>query len=256
LNTQKNNAWQVVRELVVAVFGLGALMLMAALGLLMLLAGIKGVTQPTVGYLPVSGTVIDHRTSVERGSPATSSRNRYNLRVTVRYTYTVDGMTYPGLTSLLPIDLGSLSDAKKMEAVIAHRYAKGTPVEVFYNPQEPSKSALERRSWLTGTAALVFGVLLLGGAIGLGLMGLLETVRRLRDGPQSEPWHAELLLWRWLKRGAIGLTALLFVAALAFGWSYAPTEVAIVLALCGVLAALVVLGIRRAKTRPADPPEG
>jgi hypothetical protein len=165
--------------LVSAVAGFAALLMVAGLGLLFLLAGMKGVNQPTTGYLPVTGTVIDHRVHLYRGNPNTSSRNQWNLEIAVAYTYTINGTSYPGRDTLFPATLGSKSEAEQLAADQARRFAEGAPIELFFNPSKPSESALEHRSWLLGTPALVFGVLLLGGALGSGVIGVIELLRRL-----------------------------------------------------------------------------
>ncbi|WPL12146.1 hypothetical protein Thiosp_01902 [Thiorhodovibrio litoralis] len=248
-----NRLWQLLKLLVSAVAGSVALMMVAALGLLALLAGVKGVTQPTTGYLPVAGTVIDYRAHLYRGNPNSSSRNQWNLEITVAYTYTIDGTSYPGRDTLFPATLGSKSEAEQLAADLARRFAQGAPIELFYNPSKPSESALEHRSWLLGTPALVFGALFLGGALGLGVIGVIELLRRLLKGPQSEPWKAELALWQWLKKAAIGLTALIFLAGLAAGWSLYPTQVAFVVTVCTGFAVILGLGIWRNKARRSNP---
>ncbi|NEX23719.1 DUF3592 domain-containing protein [Thiorhodococcus mannitoliphagus] len=249
----KNTLWQVLKLLGSAVAGFAALLMVAVLGLLALLAGVKGVTQPTTGYLPVTGTVIDHRARVSTGNPNTSSRNQWNLQISVAYTYTVDGTRHPGLDFLFPATIGSKSKAEQLAADHARRYVKGAPIDLFYNPSNPSESALEHRSWLLGAPALVFGALLLGGALGLGVIGVIELLRRLLEGPQSEPWKAELVLWPWLKKAAIGLTALLFLAGLAAGWSIYPTQVAILVMVSVGFAAILGVGVWRNQTRRSKP---
>lgn len=252
---RKNSLWQLLKLLAGAVAGFAALLMVAVLGLLFLLAGVKGVTQPTAGYLPVTGSVVDHRVSIDRGNPNTSSRNQWNLEISVAYTYTIEGTRYAGRDSLFPATVGSKSEAEQLAADHARRYTKGAPIELFYNPKDPSESALEHRSWLLGTPALLGGVLFLGGALGSGVLGCIELLRRLLGGPHSQPWKAELVLWQWLKRAAIGLTALLFVSGLAAGWSLYPTQATIIVTLSLGFTALVAFGVWRDKARSSKPLE-
>jgi hypothetical protein len=62
-----------------------------------------------------------------------------------------------------------------------------------------------------------------------------------------------LALWQWLKKAAIGLTALLFLAGLAAGWSLYPTQVAIVVTVFTGFVVILGLGIWRNQARRSNP---
>lgn len=78
----------------------------------------------------------------------------------VRYRYTVDGAALESRR----VHVGQFSGLEGYARAIAARYPTGSPVLVYYDPDEPSSAVLEHRVPWTSLLLTVIGVVLLGGA--------------------------------------------------------------------------------------------
>jgi hypothetical protein len=88
-------------------------------------------TWPSVGGRVTSGEV---------GS-TTNEGGLSVYRAKVRYEYEVFGRTFTGKRLFFGDDAGWFQKAVAQDRV--ERYAVGTPVQVFYDPKSPARSALE-----------------------------------------------------------------------------------------------------------------
>lgn len=101
----------------------------------------------------------------------------------VRYRYTWDGKEYEG-SRYRRVDLRTgmtFEDRAEVEALI-RRFPEGSRTACFVNPDNPSRSVLDRRPILHAYAAVIPGAILLFSAIGLILTArwLPDPVRRKR----------------------------------------------------------------------------
>lgn len=93
----------------------------------------------------------------------------------MKYTYTVNGETFTGKNmNLYPNTLFG----KESIQPIKDKYAEGSRVTVYYNPQNPKEAVLEKETGNLGVYFLVWGILnvllgaLMAGIIVVGVLGL------------------------------------------------------------------------------------
>lgn len=90
-----------------------------------------------------TGTVTNTWVREEYSSGSRNSPSHYDYYPEVEYTYKVNGATYYG-NQLVKIETGysSFVDAQSYN----DRYATGTQVTVYYNPDNPNEAVLEQNS--------------------------------------------------------------------------------------------------------------
>ncbi len=133
--------------------------------------GSESESWPTVEG-KVTATRIDRR----GGRNRIEDKRRYTPRVS--YEYVVDGKTHRSdRIDFLP-DGHSTRDRSAAEAVL-QRYSKGSTVEVFYDPADPSTSCLE--------PGVKLGISFLAGigTMGLGLVVIATAAYNLVTGGGS-----------------------------------------------------------------------
>lgn len=107
----------------------------------------------------ITGTALDSHTD---------SKNRTSWSVHVDYDYQVDGAAYHGERYSIAGDPGSetLHGAEQIQA----GFPTGSPVEVFFDPEDPASAVLaqggSRKAWLT----ILFGFMLV-------IAGMVVVVR-------------------------------------------------------------------------------
>jgi hypothetical protein len=110
-------------------------------------------------WLATKGRIVSSRTEsyVELGGG--SSRHRY-YHALIEYSYTVDGQEFHNTIN----EPGTMQSSAEVEAA---RYVAGTEVDVHYDPQNPTHSALavDTAMVLDGHASLVVGLVSLAIAI-------------------------------------------------------------------------------------------
>lgn len=118
--------------------------------------GMKAKNWPTA-----SGTVVDSQITVsysDDGDPLYGAE--------VNYRFNVEGMEF---NSNRRTFADSNSNDKGRAEIITSIYAPGTPVQVYYSPDNPDDSVLE-----TGTNSNMFVALIITlGLVGIGVAGLL-----------------------------------------------------------------------------------
>jgi hypothetical protein len=105
------------------------------------------------------GVVVKHHDDISTGNARTHR---------AFYSYTVGGHSYDGNVYFIGSRMTSKSDLDEF----FDRYAIGNPVTVFYNPDKPAESLLER-SQDTNWFFLIFSLLVLGAGIWFLIMTLL-----------------------------------------------------------------------------------
>ena len=89
-----------------------------------------------------------------------STSDGYTDYPSVQYAYQVEGQSYQGAKLAPGPEVGG-SGAGKVVA----KYPAGTQVMIFYNPQNPSETVLERKApglWIMWLLLIVFDVTLCG----------------------------------------------------------------------------------------------
>ena len=122
-----------------------------------LIKGIKAKNWPTA-----SGTVVDSQITVkynDEGNPLYGAE--------VKYRFNVEGMEFNSNRRTFA-DHNS-SDKGRAE-IITSIYAPGTPVQVYYSPDNPEDSVLESGTNSTMFVALAITLIL----VGIGVAGLLR----------------------------------------------------------------------------------
>ena len=110
---------------------------------------------------------------VERFSP---TGGRVEPRLELSYSYTVQGETYTGDRVRLPVPIpGVLEDGPQQ---LTGRYPAGLQVDVFYDPEDPSRAVLEPGAPAAAYLPIVGGVLLaLAGAAAFAA-GVVSGIKR------------------------------------------------------------------------------
>lgn len=132
----------------------------ALLGFLLLLYGIFQsirTANARASFRNVTGVIVRSDIRVVRASEGSG------YYPDIEYEYQVDGQRYTGTRMTLgrPVGRGS---PKAIEKVLA-AYPPGQPVQVFYKPSQPKRSALELRNPATGffvSAGLTLVILIVG----------------------------------------------------------------------------------------------
>lgn len=112
---------------------------------------------------------------VSSGVDQTSGRyGTQNYEVWVHYAYSVNGNAYQGKNVRFPNVNFYSSPAVAYKVV--QKYRPGTPVDVFYDPNDPASSVLRPgapSNWSNTTE-----ILLLAGSLGAGLLILARYLNR------------------------------------------------------------------------------
>jgi hypothetical protein len=110
----------------------------------------QNASKAALNWPSVQGNIKSSRIHYE------SSRSKMDPTPWVEYTYDVDGKTY---TSMSISPDGMLTNNQQQAENIVARYPKGAGVTVYYNPSDPSKACLEKKSVALGTlrGALILG---------------------------------------------------------------------------------------------------
>lgn len=119
----------------------------------------------------VTGVVVSSYAS--RSSNTTSTSHSWS--VVVSYRYEVDGQLHHGerWTAVGPRQARNEAHADELRA----QYMADDPIEVRYDPEDPSRAVIEEGGTLRGWAHVAFGLLLLGAA------GYVTVTRVLRSRP-------------------------------------------------------------------------
>lgn len=129
-----------------------------ALLVLLFFFGMRHMMKRAMNWPYVTGKIEVSTTEVYR-EPVSNGPRRTMYAPVVEYSYTVNGVTYRSKQ----INVGVTSSGSQAYAQkIAARYPEGSPVEVHYDPANPSSAALENPtgfSWLLlAVAAACFGI--------------------------------------------------------------------------------------------------
>lgn len=197
------------------VAAVAASLLMRALGALFLAAGVRGL-ESSRHFVPQIATVVDVRPGMSKGDINTSSRNLWSVRLAVSYRYSRGGRVQLGQGILDLGQAGKTEAERRLEMAIA-RHAPGVPIEVFVDPDDPSRSVLQRRGSAYGIPALVFGAGLVVAPIVLTCLSVREWWLRRRGRP-AEP----ATTGRFLTVLALLMLSGLLIAALAVGMEREP----------------------------------
>lgn len=140
------------------------------LGLLSLASGIYFRLHPRKAFpwARTQGVIVSSivESYFDDASSSGSSQRRY-YKAVVEYSYTVEGHEYHNTLdagSVMNISVSTTNPANAQST--ADRYPTGQPVDVFYDPQNPTRSALNVNTEmvLNGNASLIMGVILLAVA--------------------------------------------------------------------------------------------
>ena len=124
----------------------------------------KSQTWPSVpGTISHSGLGVDSKLA----GPSMTSNRTYNASIS--YRYMVGSRVFTGGTICIGGVLNTSFKDRAQERV--DRYREGSTVTVYYNPDKPETSCLERQ----GEIAL-FGYLIGGGMAFLGILLLLDVI--------------------------------------------------------------------------------
>ncbi len=117
-------------------------LIFGGVGVIILAFGIRSLKEARISaqWPATDGRIISSRVErhVSRSSSSGNTSVTYGADIT--YDYVVDGHTYEGSR----VAVGDIRTSNRSRAErIVERYAAGTPVEVFYNPDDPSRAVLE-----------------------------------------------------------------------------------------------------------------
>ncbi len=143
-----------------------------------------------------------------------------SVRWKVQFRYSVDGREFTGDRRTFAV--GNFSNPRQELPSLAERFVVGKPVEVFYNPNEPSDSALDRTlsglPLLMGLFVVPFNAVMLGG---------WNWVRRRILGLQAVPIRRDGRHWLVTTTNGQPFVVMLIIAG---GLSFAST---FTIVLCG-----------------------
>ncbi len=132
-----------------------ALIMFVVLLVFGLILGGVGAYRYNVGKQSASWPAVTGTVTYSRAQPTTTENNRKEYRLSVRYSYSVDGKSYSG-------DRVTASDMYEKTLNAAQerlkKYPAGGEVRVYYDPDNPASSVLE-----TGMKKNVY--ILLGAAV-------------------------------------------------------------------------------------------
>ena len=163
-------------------------------------------------FSSAQGTVLESRVVEEKGDESTS------YRPYIRYEYQVGGAKLNGDR----YRFGMKTQGHKLAGQVVRDHPPGSPIEVWYSPEKPTESALDRE--LSGQDLFLPMFLTPFHVIGLGfLLGPWVTSRK---GPGGVPvlreglgWRARLNYGHPLSAAFAGLGCLSFVAIFVVGFS-------------------------------------
>ncbi len=138
------------------------------LGLFCLASGIWNRLNPRqlAPWIATKGTIVSSDVESYTEHDSSSSRSvRYSA--VIEFSYTVDGQEYhgtKGATDLVKVTVGSGKASADAETA---RYPVGMAVDVYYDPENPSKASLDPHPGTTinGTSSLAVGATLVAVAI-------------------------------------------------------------------------------------------
>ncbi len=168
---------------------LGVAMILAIVAVIFIYIGINDIlnASASAGWPHTSGKVISSRVTA---SQREVKRDNYTETVTdytpvVTYQYTVNDRTYRSQTISFSFgDTGSWTAAYSIQA----KYPDGTPVQVYYSPDNPALGVLEPGVSTNSFAPLFMGALF---AIGAGVSGFVAFfVRRVLASAQAPGEHS------------------------------------------------------------------
>ncbi len=140
------------------------------LGLLCLASGIWNRLHPRKAFpwsrtpgVIVSSTVEAYKESVT--SSNSSSRTFY--KAVIEFSYQVEGQEYHNIAGAQNSMTVSISGGQAFAETEAAKYPAGMPVEVFYDPQNPTRSALkiDTEMMIDGTRSLIVAAILFAVAV-------------------------------------------------------------------------------------------
>lgn len=126
------------------------------------------LTWPSVPGRVISANV---RESINRNDDGLETTSYYPQ---VEYTYEVNGQDLISKK----LSFGGIIAQKTRDTVVTHlaQYPAGSTVLVYYNPLNPGEAVIERTQ-AGARWALVVGLILVGIAACIGLMGLVSLIR-------------------------------------------------------------------------------
>jgi hypothetical protein len=136
----------------------------------------------TADFVSTSGNITHSELIVEERPREGQEVRKHLYRADVRYTYEVDGQSFTGRGHR--VDIYSSGDRRHAQDVV-DRYRNGRQVRVYYDPDDPARSVLERdvgtpSRWLMGaTAPLTFGL--------IGLWGWYVRATKRQSLPDDVP---------------------------------------------------------------------
>jgi Protein of unknown function (DUF3592) len=148
----------------------------------LVLGGI-GIYRYNLGKRSVSWPAATGVITASRAQPTKTENNRNEYRLSVGYTYAVDGKTYSG-TRITASDVYEKTRNAAEEAL--KKYPIGGEVSVYYDPDDPGSSLLE-----TGMKKNVYA--LLGGSAFCFLLAaaiVVSEVKKRLGHPSAPPGSA------------------------------------------------------------------
>ena len=151
-------------------FGAFALLLLVA-GAVMLWGGSQ-----SLGWEKTEGRIVTRSVRLDRSSQQRTRRNRDQRAhdVIVTYSYSVDGQSYTGKRHSFGRGTTAASGGsrEKAQAIADELYPSLSPIDVYYDPNDPEQAVLS-----PGLHWSAFVPLVLGGLLGLlALLGLRGAV--------------------------------------------------------------------------------
>lgn len=150
-------------------------------------------------YLPAEGTVLSSKVNSYSGNKGTT----YSFGI--RYRYTVDGALFEG--DRYTFGSGSSSDGRRRATELVHQHHAGSPIIVYYDPNRPEESVINR-----AVDPMVYFMLLFLQPfilVGCGLLGAIVSypfrraaIRKFTTRPADVPW--KIPSWGTLERGFAG----------------------------------------------------
>ncbi len=136
------------------------IIIFGSLGVFLLFPWVQSIRMVHAGktWSSVSGTVVSSGVKQVLDSTDKKGRKNFSYRAIVKYSYKVEGQNY--ISSRITFgDYGTNTPGHG--ASIVANYPEGKRVRVYYNPDAPMHSVLERRTGVGNIIPILVGILLL-----------------------------------------------------------------------------------------------
>ncbi|MEP7117883.1 MAG: DUF3592 domain-containing protein [Acidobacteriota bacterium] len=138
-------------------------------GLFSLAAGVwnRRHVRKAFPWLQTPGAIVSSVTESYRDTGGRGSSQHTYYKAVIEFSYQVDGQEYHNVVGASDVVRAHVAGARDAADAEVARYPQGAPVMVFYDPQNPTRSALsiDAEMTLDGTSTLIVGAVLVAIAV-------------------------------------------------------------------------------------------